>query len=356
MTALLKKLSQLIPVALLAITPISPNYQLKSYTFQGDGSASSANYQVEGETGVGTGDGVASPSYSIGASQLSTQLAEVATATLSNPTNDYYGLHLVLDAVANPSDAEFAVAISSDGFASDTRYVQSTNTVGATLGAEDWRTYTAWGGASGVDVTGLATATTYTVKVTARSGSFTQTQYGPTTALATEAPSLTIGSVPSSLSFQIAPNTEDTNAVPLSIQTNADRYTLKLYADNGAAGANPRDAATGDLISNSGGFSPPDVNTETTFTSGTGMGYRMDSVVGSEIANFAADAYKSLAYGTLGSHPNAVTVMTRWATRPNWATDTATITFKMRADFSIAASANYQTTAHFEVTPSYDGL
>ncbi len=130
--------------------------------------------------------------YDLGPGLQFTNQANVPPApTFTNPANYYNKLKLVLDAGGNPTDTVFAITISTDSFVSDNRYVQSDNTVGATLGLEDYQTYSVWGGASGFNIIGLAANTTYQVKVKAWQGKFTETGYGPASTAATVGARLT---------------------------------------------------------------------------------------------------------------------------------------------------------------------
>lgn len=107
------------------------------------------------------------------------QQANVPPApAFSNPGNYYNKLRLVIAIGNNPSDATFSVAISSDDRVT-TNYVQSDHAIGTALGNEDRQTYVLWGGGSGFDVIGLASNTTYRVKVKAMQGKFTEAGYGP---------------------------------------------------------------------------------------------------------------------------------------------------------------------------------
>jgi len=341
--------------AVIALAPVSPNYTLESYEFGSGGVTQSSQYEVQATPSASDTTSAASTTYQLGTGLVPVEQAFVPPApTLANASHDYDRLSLTLAAGDNPSDAEFLVSISTDGFSTDTRYVQSANTIGA---SQDWRTLADWGGGSGVTITGLASAKTYTVKVKARHGDFTESGFGPTASTDTEAPTLTLGNnFATSNTLTVQPETEDTVAGTITVQTNADSYTVKTYADNGGGAANPRNATSGDVIPNANGFSPVDTNTETSFTSGSGFGYRIDSVTGSEVAAFSAQAFKSFAYGTQASHGSAVAALKRIATRPAWATDQATITLKVRSDWNVPAAANYQTTVYFDVTPTYDGL
>lgn len=181
-------------VCLIFVLPASTNYQLKDYGYGGGGlgNGSSSTYSIEGifgEQNTSTLDGT---TYDLGPGLEYTNQANVPPApTFTNPNNYYNKLKLVIAPGGNPSDTTFAIAISTDNFSSDTRYVQSDTTVGATLGLEDYQTYSTWGGASGFNIIGLTANTTYTVKVKAWQGKFTETGYGPTASAATVSPQLT---------------------------------------------------------------------------------------------------------------------------------------------------------------------
>lgn len=174
--------------------PASTNYQLKDFGFGTGGvsNATSGSYAIDGVSGEQSAGNLDGTTYDLGSGLLFTNQANVPPApTFTNPSNYYNKLKIVLDTGSNPSDATFVIAISTDSFASDTRYVQSDDTVGATLGSEDYRTYTNWGGASGTLIIGLSPSTPYQVKVKAMQGKFTETGYGPTASVATVSPQMT---------------------------------------------------------------------------------------------------------------------------------------------------------------------
>jgi len=177
-------------IGMLVIFPSSSNYTLRSYEFGGGGTAASDNYTVEGVLGDQTTNDASSAGYGIGAGLLFEQQSNVPTVILSNDANWYNKLKAVIDSQNNPSDTVYAIAISPDNFVT-TRYVQNDNTVGSALGSEDYQTYTNWGGGSGVTIIGLTPGTTYSVKVKAKQGDFTESPYGPVSSAATVNSSLT---------------------------------------------------------------------------------------------------------------------------------------------------------------------
>ncbi|HEX7259330.1 MAG TPA: hypothetical protein VF272_00155, partial [Candidatus Saccharimonadia bacterium] len=147
-----------------------------------------------GIAGEVSGQQAASTSFRLNSGNNQTQQAHVPLApTFDNPANYYSKLHFVINPSNNPSDTKFAIAISSDSFAT-TRYIQNDGTVGSTLGIEDYQIYgstgVGWGGASGSLVIGLESSMTYQIKAKAISGKFTETGFGPLASATTSPPSL----------------------------------------------------------------------------------------------------------------------------------------------------------------------
>lgn len=188
--------------------PASTNYQLKDFGYGGGGVANgtSSNYAIEGIAGEQNAGMLDGTTYDLGPGLQFTNQANVPPApTLTNPNNYYNKLKIVLDTGGNPSDTVFAIAISTDSFVADTRYVQSDNTVATTLGNEDYQTYAGWGSASGTLIIGLVSGTTYQVKVRAMQGKFTETGFGPAASASTVSPELT---------FDIDVSGSDTETAP----------------------------------------------------------------------------------------------------------------------------------------------
>lgn len=221
--------------------PTSSSYELKDYGFGSGGtqSSSSTSYKAFGITGETSGDKASSTNNKTVPGLVGTLQADVPSApTFTNPASYYNKLKVVLNTGGNPTDATYAIAISTDNFATDTKYIQSDNTIGATLGAEDWQTYAVWGGATGFNVIGLTGNTTYTIKVEAQRGNFTQTGFGPTSQAST---------VAQSLSFDIdvsATDSETASPYALGFGTltinSITTATNKVWIDidtNGAGGA-----------------------------------------------------------------------------------------------------------------------
>jgi hypothetical protein len=174
--------------------PTSTNYELKEYTFGAGGTekSDSTNYSVSGVAGeVDTGKSSSTNYQSLDGLSYTIQSNVPPTPSFTNPSNQYYNkLLLVINTGSNPTDTEYAVAIATDENFSVMQYVQNDNTVGASLGSEDWQTYANWGSGSGENVIGLQSGTNYYVKVMARQGDFTQTGFGPTASAATVDPTI----------------------------------------------------------------------------------------------------------------------------------------------------------------------
>ena len=177
---------------MLLAFPASTNYALKSFDFNagGDNTLGSSNYAMEGTVGELGSDPLSSLNYETLPGLLYTQMVNTPAAPTVTNSGDFTNKLLVkINTEGNPSDTTYAIAISDDNFVT-TEYVQSDNTVGATLGAEDWQTYTDWGGATGEFAVGLVPDTTYYFKVKAAQGEFTEGPWGPVASVATSALSI----------------------------------------------------------------------------------------------------------------------------------------------------------------------
>lgn len=156
-------------------------------------------------------------------------IANVPSApTVTNPSNYYNKLQIVINNGNNPTDATFAIAVSPDAFATTTQYVQADHTLGS---SPVWQDYSTWGSGSGFTLIGLTPGTTYTVKVTARQGNYTQSPFGPTASAATINPTFSFSLTTTSLSSPpfsvdigtLTPGsvTTSSDAVNVSVSTNA---------------------------------------------------------------------------------------------------------------------------------------
>lgn len=327
-------------IFLLASLPASTNYQLHNYSIGAGGTSgsSSANYQLNGTAGEQSGGTTTSTTYQNVTGNNGTQQANTPAITLSNPSLYYNQLKFVIDAQNNPSDAKYAIAISTDNFAT-TNYIKSDDTVGGTLTTSDYQTYTSWGGSGGQNVIGLTSHTTYYVKAKAMQGNFTETGYGPVSTAATEYPHLTFSLSTSSISFsQLLPATV-TAATP----------TIDLtFTTNAAGGGNVY------ILSQNGSLSSP--TTSTPITSATadlasaGHGYGAQvSANGGGMS--IVSPYNPAAATNVGIvDTNSRVILT--AAGPVTA-GTASITMKARAAITDAAAANYADTLTLVASASF---
>lgn len=192
---------------MFASSPSSSSFTLKSYDIgNGGDTTNSTNFSADGTTGLVSGDPASSANFTTQSGLTTNKNASVPPApTFTNLDDSYSRLRMTINTGGNPADTKYAIAISTDNFAT-TQYVQSDNTVGSILGSEDYQTYTVWGSGSGVYIIGLQPNTTYRVKAKAIQGKFSETAYGPIAVASTTQPSIT---------FSVA--TSDTSTPPFNV-------------------------------------------------------------------------------------------------------------------------------------------
>jgi hypothetical protein len=266
------RLSYPLIISLALVVPVSPNYALQELDFgAGGGTGQTSNYRFEGVMGE-HGTPLSGTAYNGGLGFGFTQMANVPNAPqLTNPNNYYNKLHLVIDPSGNPNDTLFALAISSDNFAT-TQYIKPDRAVASTLSFTDYQTYAAWGGGAGFDILGLQASTAYQVKVKAFHGDFTESGFGP---------SATATTANATLSFDIDVAATDTSTAPpyllhlgtllagtvttspnkiwVSLDTNAEAgATIFIASQNGGLSSQRAaydiDSASGDLNSLGEGY------------------------------------------------------------------------------------------------------
>jgi hypothetical protein len=251
--------------------PSGSTYEIKDYSFGAGGTSESgtsgSTYTIFGTAGEVEYGKLIGTTYGVGTGLSFTLKANVpASPSFTNPGTNYDRLKIVIDNGGNAADATFAVAISTDNFAADTRYVKSDFTVGATQGASDFLTYSAWGSTTGQWITGLHSGTTYYVKVKARQGNFTESEYSLTANATTSSPSLTFGISSTNLNFNSLNSgnsyTDSTQNTTLTTSTNAYNGYI-VYARETQPLTSP-DSTIADYVS---------PNSAPTTWSGTGFGY-----------------------------------------------------------------------------------
>jgi hypothetical protein len=176
-------------IFLLLALPASGNYELHDFGLGagGVGVAESGAYSMHALSGEISGERGSGAAYSLGPGIQFTRQSNVPAApTFSNTENHYNRLPFILNTGGNPSDAVFAIAISTDNFLT-TNFVQADGTIGPT---EIFQSYADWGGSAGEFVVGLTNNTTYTIKIKAMHTRATETEYSATASATTATPSL----------------------------------------------------------------------------------------------------------------------------------------------------------------------
>jgi hypothetical protein len=260
----------LIPNLAYASLPSSTNFKLQNYSFGAGGTtnSTSTNFKLNGVAGEVEYGNPSSTNFKAETGLTYMMKANVPTApTLSTPGNNYDRIQVIINTSNNPTDATYALEIStSSSFASNNNFVHTDGTLGASLTSSNFQTYTAWGGSSGSFITGLTSHTTYYVRVAARQGNFTQSEWGPLASITTNFASLTFTINNPIITFN---NLSGANSYTDSTQ--ADTFTTSTNAFNGYTiygwDNQPLTSST-NTIANYG--SP---NSTPTAWSGTGFGY-----------------------------------------------------------------------------------
>ena len=226
----------------------SSNYSIENPTFDSGGQNSTSTNYVERESiGVANDSQSSSSNYNIFPGFLQHAYPGVpGQPTLINTGGTLYNsLDYTINAAGNASDTQYAIAISSDSFAT-TNFIQADNSFNTST---VWQTFSVWGG--GGRVTGLAASTTYQIKVKARFGPNTETAYSLTASATTSNPSftMTIAGISSgtlvagatttittsanAISFgSLVPNATSVAAQLITVTTNASGgYTTTIQED-----------------------------------------------------------------------------------------------------------------------------
>lgn len=321
----------------------STNYQLQSYSIGGGGDTdlSSAHYKAAVIAGEDGGDQLSSTNYKANTGLIFTLMAHVPPApSFTNPGSNYDRLKFIIDTGGNASDAEFVIAISEDNFSSDTRYIQSDNTIGS---SQVWQTYTNWGDATGEYVTGLKNNTTYYIKVKTRQGNYSESYYGPTASAATTDPSLSFGIDSATITFDRLNGgnsyTDSSKSTVLTTSTNAYNGYI-VYARETAALTSP--------VGTIPDYTSP--NSAPTTWSGTGFGYTTDdtNLSGGTASRFSGDKYA----GFTTSSPGDPVADHSGPVLSPISNETFTISYRVTAD-SLTKAGTYTTTILYIVAPEY---
>ncbi len=328
--------------------PQSTTYELKQYGFGAGGISvdTSTNYQLFGTVGEVDFGKLTSTTYGLASGLVFTLKANVPPApTFTNPATDYERLKFVINTGGNPTSATFAIAISTDNFVSDTRYIKADNTIGTTLTSSDYKTYSAWGGASGSFVTGLLNNTTYYIKVKARQGVNTETEFGPVASQTTSTPSLTFSLDSSSIAFS--------NLNAGNSYTDSSKQTILTTSTNAYNGYVVYAKETQQLTS--GGSTISDfsgTNSSPAVWSGAGFGYTtsdIDLQTGGIASRFSGSKYAGL---TTTSSQNPVADHLGPIQDTAISNEQFTISYRVTAAGSQTPGA-YTTTIEYIILPTY---
>jgi hypothetical protein len=329
--------------------PASTNYELKSYGFGAGGdSMSSSNYKTRATAGEVEFGQLSSASYKVNSGLTFITLANVPPApTFTNPGSNYDRLKIVINTGGNAADATYAVAISTDNFVSpaNTQYVQSDFTIASTFGNTNFMTYSSWGSASGLYITGLSSNTTYYVKVKARKGNYTETTYGPVSTAATTLPSLTFGLDSATVTFS---NLNSGNSYTDSTKTSL--LTTSTNAYNGYI-INAR--VTGPLTSPSDTIANyASSNASPTTWSGTGFGYTTNdnNLTGGTADRFTNGGPKYAGFSS--SSPGDPVADHAGPVTSSISNEQFTISYRVTSSPTNNAG-NYTTTVLYIVVPTY---
>ena len=223
------------------VLPASTKYKLEGFSLGngGGGNVGSSNYAVVGNVGEVSSNQLVGASFDLGAGLMFIQQANVPkAASFANIGNNSDKLHLVIDNQGNPSDTIYAIAISPDNFTT-LYYLKSDHTIATTFATADYQTYDLWGNSTGIDIIGLTANTTYSVKIKAMQGKYSETGYGPVSTAATVSPALTFEIDVAPTDIQTTPpyliNLGDLN--PGSLITSNDHVWVSLTTNTANGGS-----------------------------------------------------------------------------------------------------------------------
>lgn len=332
-------------ILFFAALPATPNYQLNSFGFGSGGTANSttSTYALEGTSGELSGQTASTATYSVKPGFNQTQQANVPkVAAFDNGSGVFYNkLRFVIDQQSNPSDALYAVSISTDNFVSDTNYVKSDMTVGGTLVLADYKTYTAWGGAAGATIIGLQPSTTYYLRIKATQGKFTESQYGPAASVATVSPQLT---------FSVSTNLITIGSLLASTVVDAPQTIDVTFATNAASG--------GDVYINGKNNGLLSTSKATTISSASGDLSVLAKGFGARVTATGATTGAFASVSPYNGSANNVGITDTFIRRIITANGpvtggTASVLMKAKSDISDAASADYTETITMLASASF---
>ncbi len=236
--------------------PFSSTYKIQSYQFGGGGLATAAagtssHYALNANIGQVESASASSTHYVTNNGITYLQMANVPPApAFTNPSSYSDKLQVVINTGGNPSDTKYAIAVSPDAFVSTTKYVQADTTLGT---SPVFQTNAVWG-ATGFNVIGLSAGTTYSAKVTAKQGNFSQSNFSAYAQAST---------INTTFSLSITPNTVSIGSLtPGSVITSGTTVTSTITTNGGGGGTiYVYDANTG-LLSSSTSYTISSVSND----------------------------------------------------------------------------------------------
>jgi len=133
-------------------------------------------------------DGLLNSSVTFGAKYTLANTPSTATLTVLSAPDGRTKIKVQADYGDNPAATLMAIAVSTDNFSSDTRFIWYDGgdlTYKLRINPEDWREQFDWGGGTGFNLEGLTANTTYQFKVKARNGDGIETGFSAETERAT---------------------------------------------------------------------------------------------------------------------------------------------------------------------------
>lgn len=215
-------------VVSFAAPPTSTNFIIEEYGFGSGGvaSASSTNFLLYGLSGeVETGSQSSTNFISLPGLNYTLQ-PNIPAPTITNPSNFYNKLNLIVNTGGYPSDTTFAIQVASNSasFTQDVYYVQADHTLGF---SPVFQTYSSWGSGSGFTLIGLFPGTTYYARTAAKRGVYQQGPWSATAFASTANPTLTFSLETTSQS--VPPFSVDIGILtPGSVTTSSDKVTATI--------------------------------------------------------------------------------------------------------------------------------
>lgn len=339
-----------ISIPVFASLPASSNYKLDGYSFGGGGTSNnttSSSYGLNATVGEVEFGRPGSSNFKAGGGLTYLLNANVPAApTISTPGNNYDRIQFTINTSSNPTDTTYALEVStSSTFTSGNSYVNSDGTLGTTLVVSDFQTTANWSTNANNFITGLTPGTTYYVRVKARQGKYSETDWGPSASTATNIPTLTFSLDSNSITFS---NLNAGNSYTDSSKTNVLTTSTNAYNGYTIYGKVTQALTTsdGNTIAN---YASP--NSSPTTWSGTGFGYNTSdtTLTGGTANRFSGGKYAGFTTATNGDpvadDPGPVTTT-------SISNEQFTISYRITGD-NLTKAGTYSNTILYSIVPSY---